>query len=68
LLTIKGRKLVSDNNLALSNLFEQLVRPIEVVVDNDEVVDVGLLREFDFLERGGQALLYRAFCFCPTLL
>ena len=68
MLNIKSRKLVSDNNLALSNLFKQLVRPIEVVVDDDEVVDVGLLREFNFLERGGQAPLYRAFRFCPTLL
>lgn len=67
-LTIKGRKLVSDNNLALSNLFKQLVRPVQVIVDDDEIVDVGLLREFNFLERSGQALLHRAFCFCPTLL
>ena len=68
MIMIKGRKLVSDDNLALSNFFKEFVRSVKVIVDDNEIVDVGLLCKFNFLERSGQAPLYRAFRFCPTLL
>lgn len=50
-----------------SNLLELFVRPVKIVVHNDQIV-CSLLREVDFVEGGCQTLRYRCLGLCPTTL
>lgn len=65
---IEGREDVALDLLALSDLFEELVGAVEIVVNDDEIVHVGLLGEGDFGEGGLEALLDGGFGFGAAAL